>query len=145
MTPFQFDEPVFVRDRYNPITMKGKVYRYNDHFPWRELGLDEDRALALYNADRIYHNESLIETTHLVAPSLLTPTNLETLVNLLNAEIKKKTTSVNQYNKKKVKQSKIREKQLGLLKTWRAHNQKWSDMAEMYDTKLKELYESQDK
>lgn len=117
------NKPVFVQDYYKGLTYRGRLYEYNDLFPWQELGMSEQDFLMLYSVDRLYHNESL-EADQKVGDRLaeLSFKDLKTLVNLLNTSIKSKTTSTTEFNKLKIKQSTKEDRQRALVRAWLARN-----------------------
>lgn len=116
---FQLNVPVFVRARHKNIIWKGKTYGYNSQIPWQEIGIPEDTVRAWFGIDLVYHNSEL-EKQNKVGDRLeeLSGVKLEKLYNLLNAEVKKRTVSKTEYNQKKVKFSKIDQKQRALIRTW---------------------------
>lgn len=116
---FQYSKPVFVRDRYKPIKVKGKWYKYNDYFPWQEVGLEAEKAQIMYDIDRLYHNEELeVESKVGDRLSELKGEKLKKLVRLTNALVKKRCTTDKEYQSKKVKGSLVEEKQRGLIRAW---------------------------
>ena len=119
----QYDHPLFVRDRYQPVVWKGKMFNFQDHFPWKELTVPEDVIFALWGAGRLYHDPSL-EKEQKVGDRLeeFDIDKLERLVDSLNLEVKRLTTSTTEYERKKIKKSKIRDKQIGLLRSWKRNN-----------------------
>ena len=124
---FQRDWPVFVRSRYNTLTIRGVEYKYNDFFPWKELSVPEESVLMWFKADILYHNSEL-EKQNKVGDRLseFDKADLEKIVARLNVLVKQRTNSTNEYNAKKVKQSAIDEKQRGLLRSW-LRNNRWAE------------------
>ena len=115
---FQLDWPVFVK-----IPFSG--YEKGEHFDWLTKNVDPARVAQLYSTGHIYHNKEL-EKEVKVGDRLeeLDSSQLETLVGLLNAEVKSRTNSTNEYTAKKCKQSKIDSKQRGLLRSF-LRNNRW--------------------
>ena len=115
---WQMDWPVFVK-----IPFSG--YEKGEHFDWISKDVDPARVAQLYSTGQIYHNKELEKETK-VGDRLeeLTGTQLESLVRLLNNEVKTRTNSTNEYNAKKCKQSKIDTKQRGLLRSF-LRNNRW--------------------
>jgi hypothetical protein len=140
----QIDYPLFVRDFHKPVIWHGREYKYNSHFPWKELGVPYDTVKALFNSDQLYHNPDL-EREHKVGDRLeeLNATNIERLYLLVNAWIKKNTSTNTQYNNKKIKVSRIKDKQVGLIRAWVNQNQKWEDAQKEYLRIKADLIESQ--
>ena len=98
---WQVDWPVFVK-----IPFSG--YQQGDHFDWVSKNVDPARVAQLYSTGQIYHNKELEKETK-VGDRLeeMDGPQLESLVRLLNTEVKTRTNSTNEYNAKKCKQSKI--------------------------------------
>ena len=111
---FQIDWPVFVK---MPLTADSKQWKKGEHFNWLERGFDEQVVATLYASGYIYHNREL-EVQNKVGDRLseMNGPQLETLVNLLNAEVKSRTSSTTEFERKKCKKSKIDDKQRGLIR-----------------------------
>lgn len=112
---FQIDWPVFVKI---PFTADGKQLKQGEHFNWMGMvGVEADRVALLYASGYIYHNKEL-EIQNKVGDRLseLNGPQLESLVNLLNAEVKSRTSSTTEFERKKCKKSKIDDKQRGLIR-----------------------------
>ena len=111
---WQVDWPVFVK---LPLLADNKNWRRGDHFNWLERGLAQDKIATLYASGYLYHNTEL-EVQSKVGDRLseLAGKELETLVNLLNAEVKARTSSTAEFETKKCKKSKIDDKQRGLIR-----------------------------
>jgi|TARA_R110000744_G_scaffold198555_2_gene317874 hypothetical protein len=126
MTPFQYDRPVFVKVPFNG----GKRdWNRQEHFPWRELSVDRISVEALYNNEYLYHNEEL-EVQAKVGDGLeaLDVEALSKVVASINEKVKAKTSSQADYDRKKCKQSRIVDKQRGLIRSWRrTHGQLEND------------------
>lgn len=121
---FQTHIPTFVRSFYRPVKWNGKSYKYNDHFPWQEMNVPYETAKALFYSEQIYHNPDLEKQTQ-VGDRLqeMELPQLEKVVLLLNTEVKKKTVSKEEYTRKRVRQSKIRDRQVGLIRQWLRNNE----------------------
>lgn len=111
---WQVDWPVFVK---LPLLADNKNWKRGDHFNWLERGLAQDKIATLYASGYLYHNTEL-EVQNKVGDRLseLAGKELETLVNLLNAEVKSRTSSNAEFEAKKCKRSKIDDKQRGLIR-----------------------------
>jgi hypothetical protein len=111
---WQVDWPVFVK---LPLLADNKNWKRGDHFNWLERGLAQDKIATLYASGYLYHNTEL-EVQSKVGDRLseLAGKELETLVNLLNAEVKARTSSTAEFETKKCKKSKIDDKQRGLVR-----------------------------
>ena len=111
---WQVDWPVFVK---LPLLADNKNWKRGDHFNWLERGLAQDKIATLYASGYLYHNTEL-EVQNKVGDRLseLAGKQLETLVNLLNTEVKARTSSTAEFETKKCKKSKIDDKQRGLIR-----------------------------
>jgi hypothetical protein len=117
---WQIDWPVFVKV---PFFSDGKTWGRQDHFNWLERGLDPYKVSILYSTGYIYHNSDL-EVKNKVGDRLveMNREQLLSLVGLLNSEVKKKTTSKNEFEAKKCKSSAIPDKQRGLIRRFLMSN-----------------------
>lgn len=129
---FQTDLPVFVRATppgMDYIKMAGRKYKRGDHIPWQELGFEYEVIKRFFDLKFFHHNdERTIETKVGDGLDTMTREELHTLVDSLNAKVKANTTTEKDYNRYKVKKSQIREKQMGLLRSWRRHYGKFEAM-----------------
>lgn len=124
--PLQYDRPLFVKV---PFTGKNRSWGRQEHFPWKELSVDKSAVEALYNNDYLYHNGDL-ETKAKVGDGLesLDADALLAVVATINEKVKAKTSSKAEYDRKRCKQSKIDDKQRGLIRSWRrTHGQLEND------------------
>lgn len=115
---FQLDWPLFVKLPFGD-------FKKGDYFNWLQLNVDPSRVAQLYASGFVYHNKELEKETK-IGDRLeeLEGADLEKLVMLLNAEVKARTNSTNEYQAKKCKQSKIDAKQRGLLRSF-LRNNRW--------------------
>lgn len=115
--PFQWDRPVFVKIQFDG---HGKTWETQKHFPWKELGVDKDKVMNLYNIGYLYHNEELAANMK-VGDGLeaLDVDGLHALVDSINQKVKNRTDSKTEFDRKKCKKSKILDKQRGLIRSWR--------------------------
>jgi len=111
---WQVDWPLFIK---LPVTSDGKDWKRGEYYNWLERGIPQDKVAILYAIGHLYHNKEL-EVQNKVGDRLheLDGKQLDTLVNLLNAEVKKRTTSTSEFDSKKCKKSKIDDKQRGLIR-----------------------------
>ncbi len=119
---WQVDWPVFVKI---PCSAFGKPWKKGEEFNWSvQIGAEADKVAHLYASGYIYHNRDL-EKSSKVGDRLseMDSDQLLTLVKLVNAEIKKRTTTEKEYNNKRIKQSKIDDKQRGLIRAWLYRNE----------------------
>lgn len=115
--PFQFDRPVFVKV---PFDASGHSWDRGDEFPWKEMSLDADKVMRLYNTGYIYHNEEM-EVAARVGDGLevLDIEALNSLVDQINIKVKQHSRTDVEFNKRRCKKSKIPDKQRGLIRSWR--------------------------
>ena len=119
---WQVDWPVFIKI---PFDANNKKWKSGEHFNWLEQGLAQDKVAILYATGCIFHNSNL-EVQAKVGDRLseLAGKQLETLVNLLNVEVKNRTSSASEFETKKCKKSKIDDKQRGLIRRF-LNNNRW--------------------
>ena len=119
---WQVDWPVFIK---MPVEANGKKWKRGEHFNWLEQSIDQDKVAILYATGYLYHNKEL-EVQNKVGDRLseLSGKQLDTLVTLLNAIVKDRTSSANEFNIKKCKKSKIDDKQRGLIRRF-LNNSAW--------------------
>ena len=119
---WQVDWPVFIKI---PLMADSKNWKRGEHFNWFERGLNQDTVATLYASGQIHHNKELeVQTKVGDRLSELSGKQLETLVNLLNAEVKARTSSTSEFETKKCKKSKIDDKQRGLIRRF-LNNNRW--------------------
>lgn len=126
--PLQFDRPLFVRI---PFGGRGKAWKAGDHFPWKELSIPEDRVYILYRERFLIHNEEA-EGSMDVGDGLetLDEVGLKQLVDDYNKRIKAVTPHETAYNRRKMKYSTLRSRQIGLIRQWRRSFEDWLVKAE---------------
>ena len=119
---WQVDWPVFVK---MPLSANGKEWKRGEHFNWLEQSISQEKVAILYASGYLYHNEEL-EVQAKVGDRLseLSGKQLDSLVNLLNTEVKARTSSTSEFNIKKCKKSKIDDKQRGLIRRF-LNNNRW--------------------
>ena len=119
---WQVDWPVFIK---RPFMADSKTWSQGDHFNWLERSIDADKVATLYASGYIHHNKDLeVQTKAGDRLSEMAGKQLETLVNLLNAEVKKRTSSTSEFETKKCKKSKLDDKQRGLIRRF-LNNNSW--------------------
>ena len=119
---WQIDWPVFVK---MPFSADGKDWQQGEHFNWLNRGIEPSSVAHLYASNYIHHNSELEKETK-VGDRLgeMDTAQLGELVRLLNAEVKAKTNSASEFNSKRCKQSKIDDKQRGLIRSF-IRNNRW--------------------
>lgn len=128
----QMDLPVFVRATIpglGYLKFGGRKYKVGDHLPWKELHVSYDVVKKMMDLHYLHHSDERT-VDHKVGDGLDTMTieELENLVDSLNAKVKENTATEIAYNKYKCKRSKIRDKQMGLIRSWRRHYGKFESM-----------------
>ena len=113
---WQIDWPLFVKTPFGN-------YKKGEHYDWVKKDIDPSRVAQLYATGHLYHNKELEKETK-VGDRLneMSMGQLDTLVSLLNAEVKSRTNSTAEYTSKKIKQSKIEEKQRAFVRSFLRHN-----------------------
>jgi len=117
---FQVDWPVFVK---MPFTADGKHWKKSEHFNWAERDLEVKDVASLYAQGFIYHNTELNKVNKVGDRlSEMNADELHRLVVQLNAIVKERTTTTKEFNDKRCKQSKIEDKQRGLIRRFLNRN-----------------------
>jgi len=118
---WQVDWPVFVK---MPFIADGREWKRLEHFNWAERGIDQKQVATLYATGHIYHNYELEKQTK-VGDRLgeLNAEQLKRLVVQLNDIVKKRTTTQKEFQDKRCKQSKLEDKQRGLIRRFLNRNQ----------------------
>ena len=121
----QTDQPVFVRATppgMDYLKFAGRKYKRGDHVPWQDLGIDYQIIKRFMDLHFLHHSEEkTVEAKVGDGLDMMTVEELHTLVDSINAKVKANTTTETAYNKQKCKKSQIRNKQIGLLRSWRRH------------------------
>lgn len=133
---WQMDWPLFVK---RPFTAFGKYWKQGDYFEWqREVDPKPEQIAQLYASGFVHHNptreieEKLGDRLH-----EFTKEDFKTAIRLMNDRIKKQCVTDQQFNKNKVKQSTIPEKQIALVRSWlRNHPSLKDDWEEIRDRTL---------
>ena len=113
---WQIDWPLFVKIPFGS-------YSKGEHYDWVKKDIDPARVAQLYSTGHLHHNKELEKETK-VGDRLdeMSAGQLQTLVNLLNAEVKVKSNSASEYTSKKVKFSKLEDKQRAFVRSFLRHN-----------------------
>ncbi len=115
--PFQIDRPVFVKV---PFTAFGGTRLERDtEFKWHHH-FTVEKVMVMYNQGKLYH-DSEKEATLQVGDGLEAQTieGLNELVDIINVKVKEKTKSAKEYGHKKCPKSKLKGKQIGMIRRWR--------------------------
>lgn len=120
---WQVDRPVFVRKSFNAF---GKTWDRGENFNWiNQAFRAEDWEQQLHNVHNLYlsgfvHHDTSKEQQNKVGDRLseFNPEKLYSLVQQMNYIVKAQTNSQTEYTNKKIKTSKIADKQRGILRRW---------------------------
>jgi hypothetical protein len=117
---FQVDWPLFVK---NTFQADSKSWMRGEFFNWQERGIDSYKVYTMYASGHLYHNEDL-EKANKVGDRLseMNSEQLYSLVGLLNGKVKERTSSAEELKNKRCRQSKIDEKQRGLIRSFLRKN-----------------------
>ena len=118
---WQVDRPVFVKTSFSAF---GKIWDRGEEFNWiNQHFRKEDWEQQLHNVSNLYasgfiRHDTSKEQTNKVGDRLseLNSEGLRSLVTQLNAIVKNRTSTTKEFNDKKCKQSKIDDKQRGLIR-----------------------------
>lgn len=117
---FQMDWPVFVK---NPFQADNVSWTRGENFNWQERRLDPYKVYTMYAAGYLFHNKDLEkESKSGTRLSEMNSEQLYSLVGLLNAEVKSRTANTEEFKEKRCRQSKIDEKQRGLIRSFLRKN-----------------------
>ena len=119
---FNPSRPVFVKQ--NDIQMAGKVWKKGERFQWEFFGTPHDVLQQLFFNDMLHHNEELedVAVTKISVGDGLEQYSIDQLhllVDNLNGKVKAKTKDSREFLQKKCTTSKIKDKQIGLIRRWR--------------------------
>lgn len=118
--PFQFDKPVFVKI---PFQSRGRVWSIDQHFKWKEMNIDRHRVRVLFQQGYLYHDDDMEEAVNQakIGDGLneLDIESLHALVDKINEKVKAAVKTDYEWKRKKCPSSKIKDKQIGLIRRWR--------------------------
>ena len=124
---FQENKPVFIK---LPFSSFGKQWKAGEEFNWQFYPCraeDYDRLRVtikqLYELGKIHHDSSR-EVEQKVGDRLgeLSNEKIHTLILRVNTLVKERTTTDKEYRDKRLKQSKIIDKQRGIIRAWLNRN-----------------------
>ena len=119
---FNPSRPVYVK--INNLQMAGKFWKKGERFNWNFFGISYETIQQMFFNDMLHHNEELEEvavTRIAIGDGLaeLSLDQLHALVDNLNGKVKAKTKDNKEFLQKKCSISKIKDKQIGLIRRWR--------------------------
>lgn len=120
-TFFQQNRPLFAKV---PFQAAGTFWKTGDRFNWEFLQIPLEKVHAVFIGGFVHHNEELEEAVIkkiTIGDGLeeLTIDQLQVLVNNINAKVKDKTKDNSEFLAKKCPSSKVKDKQIGLIRRWR--------------------------
>lgn len=120
---FNPSRPVFVKR--DGLQAAGKVWKQGERFNWEFFGTPHDIIQQLFFNDDLYHNEEFEEEVvkRIAIGDGLEDLNidqLQILVENINGKVKAKTTTNKEFLQKKCATSKVKDKQIGLIRRWRS-------------------------
>lgn len=126
--PFQYDRPVFVKI---PFRARGKLWKKNHEFPWREMNIATESVESLYANDYLLHSPDL-EVSQKKGDGLeeLPLDILHKIVDEYVERVKEVAQHKTQFEQRKPKKSKLADKQRGLIRSWRRNHLDWLEKAE---------------
>lgn len=127
---WQVERPVFVK---TPFTAFGRKWQPGKQFNWQEQPCrSEDYVKVMHSVHSLYktgkiHHDSAREDTSGVGDRLheFRARDLEKLVNLVNALVKKRSNTAKEARDKSMKYSKVVDKQRGLIRSW-VYSNSWA-------------------
>lgn len=119
---FNPSRPVYVKQ--NDIQMAGKFWKKGERFNWDFFGTPHETIQQMFFNDQLHHNEELEEvavTRIAIGDGLaeLSLDQLHALVENINGKVKAKTKDTKEFIQKKCSVSRIKDKQIGLIRRWR--------------------------
>lgn len=119
---FNPSRPVYVKQ--NDLQLAGKFWKKGERFNWDFFGTPYEVVQQLFFNDMLHHNEELEEVSVSrisIGDGLaeLSLDQLHALVENINGKVKAKTKDSKEFLQKKCSISKIKDKQIGLIRRWR--------------------------
>ena len=119
---FNPSRPVYVK--LNDLQLAGKFWKKGERFNWDFFGTPYEIIQQLFFNDMLHHNEELEEVAVSrisIGDGLaeLSLEQLQALVENINGKVKAKTKDSKEFLQKKCSVSRIKDKQIGLIRRWR--------------------------
>ncbi|CAB4125086.1 hypothetical protein UFOVP59_75 [uncultured Caudovirales phage] len=119
---FQHNRPLFVKSR--DLQSAGRFWVQGERYHWEYLKIPVEKVAILFSQGEVHHNPELEEE---IAKKVSIGDGLEeleidqlhVLVGNINAKVKENTKNPTEFIKKKCATSKIKDKQIGLIRSWR--------------------------
>jgi hypothetical protein len=124
---WQIDWPLYVK--VPVLNVQGKVYSKGDYLPWAELKLDPSKIAQMYRQKMVYHNANFTkEEGYGDRLGEMSNHNLQSVVNLMNTELKKKHCSTDEeFKRKRCRKSTIGDTQRRFIRQFLAKNPYMTD------------------
>lgn len=118
---FNPNRPLFVKV---PFQSGGKFWERGERYNWEFFHAPIGHVKIMFNQDLVHHNPELEEEVAkkvTIGDGLeeLTVDQLHVLVNNINAKVKAKTKNNGEFLSKRCTTSKVKDKQIGLIRRWR--------------------------
>lgn len=128
MSRLRFDprRPLFVSQ---PFQLSNKIWTVDSHFPWETLGMNYQGNEIHFYYDNYYLNHrpdlegsmlDIVDKTVGDGLESMTIEALHDLRNIINRQVKLKAANPREYQKKHCAFSRIKDKQIGKIRSWRA-------------------------
>ena len=119
---FNPSRQVYVKQ--NDLQLAGKFWKKGERFNWDFFGTPYEVVQQLFFNDMLHHNEELEEVSVsriAIGDGLaeLSLEQLQALVENINGKVKAKTKDSKEFLQKKCSVSRIKDKQIGLIRRWR--------------------------
>lgn len=126
-TFFNPSRPLYVKiDKLHVGAEKDGSPKYinrGEYFNWQGRGIDQDKIYTMFLHDMLYHDASKEVATHEKAHGdgleSMSIDDLHRFLHGMNAKIKEKSKHNNEFARKKIPLSTIKDKQIGLIRRWR--------------------------
>lgn len=110
------------------FTAQGRDYKKGDLFKWAEMNVPEEKVHQLYRSGFLYHNPEFdVQQKSGDRLNELNRNKLDRLVSLINDKVKKKTTNQTDFNRKRIKYSKLDDKQRTHIRIWLNRFEEFTD------------------
>ena len=118
---FQQNRPLFAKV---PFQSAGTFWKAGERYNWEFLQIPLEKVHAVFLGGFVHHNEALEEEVVkkiTIGDGLeeLSVDQLNVLVANINAKVKDKTKDSSEFIAKKCPSSKVKDKQIGLIRRWR--------------------------
>jgi hypothetical protein len=143
---WQADWPLYVKAPM--LTIKGKVFKKGDYFPWAEMQVEGKRVAQMYRQKLVYHNANFAKADgHGDRLGEMTTQKLRSVVGLLNNELKKNHCATEEeFKKKRCRQSVNAETQRRFIRQFLSKNPYMNDyFMSIRDDFITKVVEKEDK